>query len=55
MSDQPQTTENALLLIESIRSALRGGVKHFSKDGRLLTTEREVISSLIQDGEVILQ
>lgn len=54
MQSKTETTENALLLIESVRSALRNGVKHFTKDGRALMTELEVISALCEDGEVVL-
>ena len=49
-----KTTENALLLIESVRSALRNGVKHFSKAGTPLVTVLEVIEALTRDGEVTL-
>lgn len=49
-----KTTENALLLIESVQSALRNGVRHFAKDGRQLTTAFDVISALTEDGEVTL-
>lgn len=47
--------ENALLLIQSVRSALDRGVKHYSVDGRLLSTEKEIIESLAADGQICLE
>lgn len=54
MNDTPEATKNAQLLIESVRSALRNGVKHFSKEGEPLTTELAIVSALVRDGEIIL-
>ena len=38
--------ENALLLIASVRAALKNGVKHFAGDGRPLLTENDVLTEL---------
>lgn len=39
-------------LIRAVGTALRNGVPHYDKHGRLLTTEREVLEALRDDGFV---
>jgi hypothetical protein len=47
--------ENALLLIESVQSALKGGTRHYNKAGKLLETDIEVLECLRDEGEVLLE
>ena len=46
------TMEEALLLIEL---ALANGIKHYSNDGKPLTTVLEVVQALQRDGSVQLK
>ena len=42
------TFEDALLLVASVRSALINQVKHYTKTGRLLATEKDIIAALLK-------
>lgn len=44
--------EKAHALIAGVRSALRDGVRHYNKWGRLLETEKEVLECLVNEGKV---
>ena len=44
--------DKALLLIREVRAALRRGTRHFDKDGKPLTTEREILKALERDGKI---
>lgn len=44
--------EKTAALIDAIRSALRSGVKHYDKSGRLLETEEEILTCLTREGAV---
>lgn len=45
-----------IILLNSIKNALRSGVLHYRKsDGALLKTPEEVIKALIDEGSVILE
>jgi hypothetical protein len=44
--------EKAHALIAGVRSALRDGVRHYNKWGRLLETEKEVLECLVTEGKV---
>lgn len=44
--------ENALLIVASIRSALKNGAKHYNASGRLLTTEKEILHCMRYHGRV---
>ena len=46
--------EKAEILIESVQAALDGGVRHFDKSGRELTSAKEVLQCLKDEGEVQL-
>jgi hypothetical protein len=35
-----------------VRNALRAGVLHYAKDGRLLTTDLAIMQALVNDGEI---
>jgi hypothetical protein len=43
---------HARLLIDAVRNALRAGVLHYAKDGRLLTTDLAIMQALVNDGEI---
>ena len=46
----------AALLITEVEAALRRGTLHFREsDGRLLTTTREVLEALLDEGKVIFR
>lgn len=47
--------EKALVLIESVRNALTAGTEHYDVRGKRLTTVKEVIEALNNDGEVELR
>jgi hypothetical protein len=47
--------DKALLLIASIRAARAHGVRHCSLDGRLLTTDKEILEALVADGQIRLE
>jgi hypothetical protein len=47
--------EKAHLLIDSVRRALADGIKHYSLDGRLLSTDKEILEALVADGEIRLE
>lgn len=46
------TTEMAIELIAEIRAALVRGTKHYNKAGKLLTTEKEIVETLLAEGAV---
>ncbi len=41
-------------LVRAVRAALAAGTRHFDVNGRLLTTEVEILTALRDDGEVKL-
>lgn len=47
-----EVRENALVMIASIRTALKNGVRHFSIQGAPLTTELEITEALQRDGRI---
>lgn len=51
MTDE-EVRENALVMIASLRAAMKNGVKHYSVAGKLLTTELEITEALQRDGRV---
>jgi hypothetical protein len=44
----------AILLIASVRKALKDGIKHYDSGGKSLTTEKEILTAL-QNGPVTLE
>ena len=53
---ETEIVDNALLLIQSIRAALAGGTKHYRKsDSALLTTEKDIVQALYDEGEIIIE
>jgi hypothetical protein len=46
------TWEDAILVVASVRAALINGTRHYAKDGRLLTTEAEVMQELLSQKEI---
>jgi hypothetical protein len=46
------TKEKALLLVAAVRKALKDGIKHYDKNGRLLKTDREILEALQRDGSI---
>ncbi|WP_448205366.1 hypothetical protein [Azospirillum sp. sgz302134] len=44
----------ALARQATVRAALAAGVKHFDRAGRLLASERDVLTALYRDGSVSL-
>lgn len=47
---------DALVLIQSVKAALDGGTKHYRvSDNKLLTTVRDVITALRDEGSVELE
>lgn len=47
------TFENALLIVASVRAALINRTKHFSKSGRFLATEKEILEELLNQREMV--
>lgn len=47
-----EAEENARILVKEVRDALARGTKHYSKAGKLLKTDREIIEALIRDGAI---
>ncbi len=46
--------EDALLLVSSVRSALINRTKHYTKDGHLLKSERDIMECLLHQKEMIV-
>lgn len=46
------TTELALEFLAEIRAALARGTKHYSKAGKFLSTEKDILDALLEDGEI---
>lgn len=42
----------ALIMIASVRAAMKNNVKHFTKDGKPLNSEIEIIEALRTHGEI---
>lgn len=50
------TVTNAILLITEVRSALANGTKHYRKsDGKFLTTDKDIIKTLLDEGVIIVE
>lgn len=47
--------EKADLLLKCIRSELRMGTQHWNKAGKLLTTDREIIECMLEEGSVTFE
>jgi hypothetical protein len=47
--------EQALLMIQAVRSELLAGTRHYNKDGKLLETEREILQCMVDEGGVVLE
>ena len=48
--------DNVRALIVGVRQALKNGTKHFRKsDNCLLKTDKEILQSLVDEGEIILE
>ena len=57
MYDDKETEirDKAVALLTGIRRALANGVKHYRlSDNKLLTTEKEIIETLLEHGQVII-
>jgi hypothetical protein len=52
MTDEEDVHEKALVMIASLRAAIKNGVRHFALDGTPLTTELEITNALQRDGRV---
>lgn len=52
MAVTEETFEDALLILASVRAALINRTKHYTKDGRLLGTEKEIMETLLSAGEI---
>jgi hypothetical protein len=50
----PDTEAKARLLIEIVSASLAKGIKHTRLDGTPLTTVKEVVEALLEDGEIII-
>lgn len=50
--DQEKDMETAILIIAEVKRALAAGTKHYSKDGKLLETELEILTCLLEEGGV---
>lgn len=49
-----QSFEDAIIMVASVRAALRNGVKHFDREGYALFDEKEIIACLREEGAVLL-
>jgi hypothetical protein len=47
------TFETALLVLASVRAALINKTRHYSKDGRLLGSEKEIVEELLNQREMV--
>ena len=47
--------EHALILLADIRAALARGTRHYNKAGVLLTTEKEIVECLLDEGGVMFE
>jgi hypothetical protein len=52
MTDDEDVHEKALVMIASVRAAMKNGIRHFAVDGTPLMTELEITDALIRDGRV---
>ena len=51
-----EAVDKAMTLITEVEGALQNGVKHYRKsDGKLLTTTKDIILALSEDGGVIFE
>lgn len=47
-----ESVEDAMVLIASVRAALKNGVVHFNKEGYVLIDEKEIIECMKEEGGV---
>ncbi len=45
--------ETALLIVASVRAALINKTRHYSKDGRFLRDEKEIVEELLNQREMV--
>ena len=50
----PDNIERALELMQGVQNELDLGTKHYNRVGKLLTTQKEVIECLVQEGTVMI-
>ena len=48
-------SERARILVESVRTEIRLGTKHWNREGKPLTTAREVLACMIEEGGVTFE
>lgn len=54
--EKDEIEELALILINSVDQALKNGVKHYRvSDNKLLITVKEIIETLNDEGQIILE
>lgn len=49
------TFGDALILIASVREALKKGVVHCDIHGKKLTTDKEILEALLRDGKITFE
>ena len=42
----------ALEFLTEIRDALKRGTKHYNKAGKLLVTEKQIVATLLKEGQI---
>jgi len=47
--------QKAAMLINGIRSELACGTEHYNKDGKKLTSEKEILECLLKEGSVVVK
>lgn len=47
--------ENALILIAEVRAALARGTKHYNRAGKLMTTDKEILECLLDEGSIVFE
>jgi len=47
--------DKARLLIQETKNALARGTKHYNREGKLLTTVKEILECLVKEGEVFFE
>lgn len=50
-----KTLEDATILLEEIKGAVARGTKHYNSAGRLLRTPKEIIQTLIDEGQITFE
>ena len=49
------TRDNALILIREVQDALARGTQHYNKAGHLLSTTKEIMECMVEEGGVSFQ